>query len=437
MTEILDRVRRVKQDSGGPASALELLLRATTLPMASSSDLEGRVLAILDPRRNHRSLKRKTCYALMVLAVLLVVPCAILRLGYAQRTSVSDENRQSREQRAAGKDFSVDRTASADSIASEKSKTARPSSPSAGLDALILQVRENEALFRNLDCTIHTVRQYEVSAAGATFGGTVSSHGSQPTTIEETNRTVTLGDRFYFSGEDATSLASAEKIRGKRTWVFDGSQTVAIEDGNSATVYQGRYEPGQFLPPHCWGIFQLEVHFPLSVYLQGTEAIKSYRKAPRPSREVGDIFEFNKVESQVLGEETIDGLDCVKVRVKRWYYTSQPPALQDLWLAKQRNLHVAQCRISGSENGKEVPSDVTRVTKWREAAKGIWLPEVVQWQDLSPDGRRARHPWEADATVGRRKGPCESGLAGDVLHAPADSVLAAAVRDRERRQARR
>ena len=44
------------------------------LPMASPSDLEGRVLAILDPRRNHRSLKRKTCYALMVLAVLLVIP---------------------------------------------------------------------------------------------------------------------------------------------------------------------------------------------------------------------------------------------------------------------------------------------------------------------------------------------------------------------------
>ena len=54
------------------------------LPMASPSDLEGRVRAILDPRRNHRSLKRKTCYALMTLAVLLVVPCAILRLGYAE-----------------------------------------------------------------------------------------------------------------------------------------------------------------------------------------------------------------------------------------------------------------------------------------------------------------------------------------------------------------
>ena len=53
------------------------------LPMASPSDLEGRVLAILDPRRNHRSLTRRTSYALALLAALVALPCAILRLGYA------------------------------------------------------------------------------------------------------------------------------------------------------------------------------------------------------------------------------------------------------------------------------------------------------------------------------------------------------------------
>jgi beta-lactamase regulating signal transducer with metallopeptidase domain len=54
------------------------------LPMASPSDLERRVVAILDPQRNHRSLKRKTCCALLILATLLLVPCAVLRLGYAE-----------------------------------------------------------------------------------------------------------------------------------------------------------------------------------------------------------------------------------------------------------------------------------------------------------------------------------------------------------------
>ena len=54
------------------------------LPMASTSDLESRVLAILNPQRNHRSLTRKACYALLLLATLLLIPCAVLRLGYAE-----------------------------------------------------------------------------------------------------------------------------------------------------------------------------------------------------------------------------------------------------------------------------------------------------------------------------------------------------------------
>ena len=70
------------------------------LPMASPSDLEGRVLAILDPRRNHRSLKRTTCYALMILAVLLVVPCALLRLGYAEETKTQQTASTSSERAA-------------------------------------------------------------------------------------------------------------------------------------------------------------------------------------------------------------------------------------------------------------------------------------------------------------------------------------------------
>ncbi len=30
------------------------------------------------------------------------------------------------------------------------------------------------------------------------------------------------------------------------------------------------------------------------------------------------------------------------------------------------------------------------MTKWREIAKGVWVPEVVEWQNLSPDGPRAK-----------------------------------------------
>ncbi len=60
------------------------LLGHVALPMASPSDLAGRVRAILDPRREHRSLKRRTCYALILLATVLVIPCALLRLEFAE-----------------------------------------------------------------------------------------------------------------------------------------------------------------------------------------------------------------------------------------------------------------------------------------------------------------------------------------------------------------
>jgi len=160
------------------------------LPMASASDLEGRVLAILDPRQNHRSLKRKTCFALMVTAALLVVPCAILRLGYAQKTSAPDASRESQEQTAAGKEPD----ASGNSGVGETSKTARPNSALADLDEVIRQVRQNEALLRNLDCTVHTVWHYEVPTGGSTPPGPVSFGSFQPRTTEETNRTVTMAE---------------------------------------------------------------------------------------------------------------------------------------------------------------------------------------------------------------------------------------------------
>ena len=50
------------------------LFGQVALPMASPSDLEGRVLAILDPRRNHRHVQRQTCCALTIAAAIVLLP---------------------------------------------------------------------------------------------------------------------------------------------------------------------------------------------------------------------------------------------------------------------------------------------------------------------------------------------------------------------------
>ena len=73
------------------------------------------------------------------------------------------------------------------------------------------------------------------------------------------------------------------------------------------------------------------------------------------------------MEAELLGEETVDGLDCVKICVRRWYDTSDPPSHQYLWLAKQRNFHMAQCRTSFIEKGNiGFPSSPEEIEHFRK-----------------------------------------------------------------------
>ena len=190
------------------------------------------------------------------------------------------------------------------------------------------------------------------------------------------------GDRFSFSGESVVSLKSGQRLVTKHASAFDGTQTVAVDEGNSATVFDGRHEPPAMFPPHCWGIFTLEVNFPLSVYLQGTAALKLHPKVRRYPVARGSLYELYKVESEFSGEETVNGLDCLKVKVRSWPYSNGLPVVGYLWLAKDRNYHVARCQTAWIQGAKEVPGDETRVTKWQEVAKGIWLPAAVESQSF-------------------------------------------------------
>jgi hypothetical protein len=265
---------------------------------------------------------------------------------------------------------------------------------SAELSRLIDKVRENESRFATFDSTVTISRIYYPEPPGNRGEG-FSLGAPVLKATDETNRVSMRGSRYFFSGEEVHSLTSGDKVTTKRVATFDGTQTVAIEADNSATVFHGRYEPAQIAPPHAWGIFTLEVNFPLSVFLQGTAAIKSHPKTRRFPAETGSVFEFSKVEVEWIGEEKLDDLDCVKVRVRRWYYTNDSPFLQFLWLAKDRNYHVACCRTATLRNGKEQPGDETRVTKWKQIAAGVWLPAVVTSETFrfNPDGTKSKAVW--------------------------------------------
>lgn len=261
------------------------------------------------------------------------------------------------------------------------------------LDALILAVRANEALFRNLDVTYRTSWKFqnrpaanEVTEARVEGGSVVSDDRV------ETRRQVTLGDRLYFSGSRAVVLESGDRPDGQTVAVCDGMQTLIMDEGNCATLFQRRFEPASMFPPHSWGLFAFEVNFPLSLYLSGTEAMRSDPKVRRFPVEAGSVFEFNKVEAEWQGEEMVGNLSCCKIRLKRWHYPQDPPRLQTLWMAKDRNFHVAKCQAGWDLKGKEVASDSTHVVKWRELQPGLWLPSHIENQRTEPHSDAALPP---------------------------------------------
>lgn len=269
----------------------------------------------------------------------------------------------------------------ADKIDDKATLNEKAAAPVADLTQLIEQVRQEEGRLSNYAATVELTREYgpaekERPKTGFDFGPNAVR------SVIETNQQTVQKQLFKFAGKEVTRLTSGEEMVGNRLFVFDGTVTTSIDSGISSTTYESRAESPRMLPPHAWGMYFLRVNFPLSTYLAGTEALKKEPKAGRFPIERGSIYEFYKVESQLIGDEVVEGLPCIKVKVQRWYYSKEEPAIQYLWLARDRNLHVARTVSASLQKGQEVVSQAAHVTKWSEVSKGMWLPMNVEAEPL-------------------------------------------------------
>ncbi|HEY2841258.1 MAG TPA: M56 family metallopeptidase [Pirellulales bacterium] len=373
-------------EMAGRLNAGSRRVAALGISMADTPRVASRVRAILDEDRQlARRLGLRRSAAMVVVVAPLVLFSAALRADDNQLTA----------------DFATEApTVVKVSATPEASPAASPpdvapggaapvetsQQPLAGMAALIAKVREQEERFGDYSATIRLSREFAPPAEEkVTFG---MSFGPSPVRgWLETNRQVVQGERFKVLGDETTLLASSEKLESKRECVCDGAKTVTIEAG-TAMIQAGRMEPPQMLLPHDWGMFHLEVNFPLSVYLGGTEAMKSCPKVRRHPAEHGAVFEFNKIETKLLDDEQVDGLDCAKVRVQRWHYTKDPPTIQYLWLAKDRNYHVAKTRTAYIQKFIEVNRTESRVTRWRQLGDNLWAPAAVEVFEHSSTARQ-------------------------------------------------
>lgn len=260
--------------------------------------------------------------------------------------------------------------------------------PSAELAQLVREVRDNEALYGNLETTLECAVNAPVKESDSP-----SKHFRRGT-----RHTVRKNGLIHFEGEETRLLPSGDKLTSRSLSAYDGTRTVSIEVGNSVNIHEGRYEAWRVVPPHSWTLTPCRVNFPLSVFLEGTVAIQSHPKNRSHPVGSGAMYEFPRVECHVEGYEEVDGLNCVRVRCKHWY-SSKPRAIPiryALWIAPQRNYLCVKAQ-SFVYNSNEVRRE-TIIEAMEEIAPGLWLPKRLVSKQYAKSENGERRAYRRDVT---------------------------------------
>ncbi len=251
----------------------------------------------------------------------------------------------------------------------------------ASLDKVIEALRAEEEKYRDIEYFLRrTTRKV----------GPGVPHGPGDVQSQESRRVVLQGDQVWYRGESISRNFKTEK-RQEEYSAYDGERTQTVIAGNSANIHLGRFEHPNVYPAHTVPLIHYHLNFPLSVYLAGSEAIHAHPKYGLFMREGGSVSEFPRVESKVEGEEQVDDLRCLKIRVNRWYYSKDPPIVQHLWLALTRNYLCIKERVSWSQAAfGGLPIHEMRAENLNEIAPNVWFPMKITTIDYDGEALRQK-----------------------------------------------
>jgi thiol-disulfide isomerase/thioredoxin len=249
------------------------------------------------------------------------------------------------------------------------------------LQAIIEKVRAAEQRYRNLEYLLRIAPQDESKPAAGESRLNASAN-------EETHYAIHQGDLFLFKRRQVRTISGQQTLT-EQIAAFDGETTRSVIFDNCVTVYARRHEPSQLYPPHTWGMYALSVNFPLSVYLQGPEAITRHAYPFKRSLYGMEGLEIGKVKTTVEGNDIIDGMECIRLRCRRLFAGNARPLTELIWLMPERNYLCAKATSSSGEGAEMVPNHETRVTAWAEPAPGLWLPKRVEMTFF-----KGRGPWK-------------------------------------------
>lgn len=243
------------------------------------------------------------------------------------------------------------------------------------LEDVIADVENQEQSIANLEVRLH--QHFVPNDPDGTIQWSVTEQIQQ-------QHWITSDNRLRFD-ETTTWLRRSETSESnRRTVIYDGTQTTDFQTGNCMVRYAGRKEPFELVPPHAWCLLPLGVRFRLSVLLRGTEAIQRDAKAHDQPGPGGGVYQFPRVEAEAVGADTVDGRDCIKLRLRRWYGETGDAAEHQVWLARDRNLHCCRAVMLFGPEGKQQVFGDTRVVGWRKLTETIWLPARIEHRELRP-----------------------------------------------------
>lgn len=253
---------------------------------------------------------------------------------------------------------------------------------SKALQTLIQELGRNEALYRNLKLKLQMV--YE-NPPGQVDPEKQARHTSELTLIvqgdkyRQENRTkgrfkqgFMIPQNKPYNHFNSGTTESSEVFDGetlRKFYRYDrvpGLTTDARQQGGYGDISGEQKRMENLLRPHML-LFEGGLRLPLSTWLKGTDAIADSPGWPRYND--GKTYKV-----QLLGEEEIQGLNCIKVQIEQYNGNGKQSSKVILWLARDRNLIPTQAVYFQPLRSEEIPQSEAWVDEWQEVRPGVWFP---------------------------------------------------------------
>lgn len=229
------------------------------------------------------------------------------------------------------------------------------------LEELLARIRENESLYDNLE--VRYTLKFEGNLAPREKS---LERKSLDRIIHLQNDTVwaVWQSPLYFGRVEY----DWEAHTGKKTQVvgeygYDGVNTRRNYMGAIGSVSDRREHETAFCSPHRWGIQEFSQAASLADLFEGLpSAFGQWRPGER-------------VVTEIVGEEEVAGVLCVKLRWRRFEPNGREGNSNYVtWIAPTRNYLAARHEHYLTYSSKVIPHAEYEAGNWKEIAPGVWLP---------------------------------------------------------------